>query len=130
MWCLVFFGRTAMFTGWYEKARGRSEPANIEFVSAGARNFEDPGAYEMLGRARDTGKTPEPAFTQISSLSPAARGGRVTPDYFGQEARYKSPSRSFSSPQPPNSSAQDWDPSRSYAAPQNAYHNPLGMHKV
>ncbi|KIN04716.1 hypothetical protein OIDMADRAFT_50558 [Oidiodendron maius Zn] len=129
IWCLVFFGRLSMFTGWYEKARGRREPANIEFVSAGARNFEDPGTYEMLGRARDTGKTPEPVTTQISSLSPTAKGGRVTPDYFGQEARYKSPSRSFSSPQPPNTISRDWDPSQSYAAP-GQYHNPLGMHKV
>jgi len=123
-----------MFTGWYEKARGRSEPANIEFVSAGARNFEDPGTYEMLGRDRDMGKTPEPVFTQISSPSAAVRGGRATPDYFGQEARYKSPSRSFSSPQPPNTAgstiSRDWDPSNSYAPPQNQYHNPLGMHKV
>lgn len=122
-----------MFTGWYQKVRGRSEPANIEFVSAGARNFEDPGTYEMLGRDRDVGKTPEPAFTQISPLSPTAKGGkggRVTPDYFGREARYKSPSRSFSSPQPPNTISHDWDPSQSYAMAQNGgYRDPLGMNK-
>lgn len=116
-----------MFTGWYEKARGHTEPANIEFVSTGARNFEDPGTYEMLGRQRDTGKTPEPVFSQVSPLAPTAKGGRTTPDYFGHEARYKSPSRSFSSPQPPATIAHDWDPSRSYAAPQT---NPLGMHKI
>jgi hypothetical protein len=118
-----------MFTGWYEKIRGRTEPANIEFVSTGARNFETPGTYEMLGRDRDMGKTPEPVF-QISPLSPAAKGGRVTPDYFGHEARYKSPSRSFSSPQAPNTNSKDWDPSRSYAAPQGQMRNPLGMHKI
>lgn len=134
IWCFLFFGRFSMFTGWYQKARGRSEPANIEFVSAGARNFEGPGTYEMLGRDRDTGKSPEPVFSQISTpLSTAARvGGRTTPDYFGHEARYKSPSRSFSSPQAPNIISHDWDPSRTYAAPQAQMRNqnPLGMHKI
>lgn len=121
-----------MFTGWWEKARGITEPPNIEFVSTGARTYEDPGAYEMLGRNRDTGKTPEPAFTQITPLAAAAKGGRVTPDYFGRDSRYKSPSRSFSSPQPPNTNvnSHDWDPSRSYASPQTQMRNPLSMHKV
>jgi hypothetical protein len=51
-----------MFTGWYEKARGRSKAANIEFISASAHNFEDQGTYEMLGRDRDKSKAPEPIF--------------------------------------------------------------------
>jgi hypothetical protein len=51
-----------MFSGWYEKARGRSKAANIEFISAGAHNFEGQGTYKMLGRDRDRSKADGPVF--------------------------------------------------------------------
>jgi len=117
--------------------RGRVKPNN-EFVSADVRQFKDPGTYEMLGRERDNGKTPEPLVSQpISPLSPAAaKSGRETPDYFGREARYKSPSRSFSSPKPPqgHSHSNTWDSTTSHAPPAQPLHyagmDPLSMNKI
>lgn len=115
-----------MFLGWWEMIRGKVQPNN-EFVSADVRQFKDPGTYEMLGR--DSRKTPEPLVSQaISPLSPVAKSGRETPDYFGREARYKSPSRSFSSPKPPLGS---WDSTTSHAQP--LYYegmDPLSMNKI
>jgi hypothetical protein len=139
MWVLLLLGRISMFTGWYDLIRGKVAPHNHEFVSADVRTFKDPGigTYEMLSRQRDTGKSPEPTAVlsfAVSPLTPAAKGGRETPDYFGAEARYKSPSRSFSSPQAPPGIARDWDPSSTYAAPAPAYQagiiDPLAMHKI
>lgn len=91
-----------MFTGWCEKARGWGKPANINFVNADAHGFEDSGTYEILERQCDVYKTPEPVFTKISSPLATAKGGRVTPEYFGRDTQYKSPPQSFSSPRPPN----------------------------
>lgn len=122
-----------MFTGWYELVRGKVKP-NTEFVSADVGRYKDPGSYEMLGR--DNGKTPEPLAAQITPLSPpAAKSGRETPDYFGREARYKSPSRSFSAPKPPQSPQhfnQPWDLNRSHAPSQPHYSgmDPLSMNKI
>jgi hypothetical protein len=117
VWCLCLLGRASMFTGWYDLVRQRVKP-NTEFVSADAAQYKDPSSYEMLGRERDNGdrKTPEPFAVSpypITPLSPVAKSGRETPDYFGREARYKSPSRSFSSPKPPPGQfppdSQSWD---------------------
>lgn len=117
-----------MFTGWYDMLMGKMKPNN-EFVSADVRAFKDPSSYEML--SRDNGKTPEPFAAQaITPLSPTQKSGRETPDYFGREARYKSPARSFSGPKPPQGS-QAWDPKASQARPL-AYPgmDPLSMNKI
>jgi hypothetical protein len=109
---------------------GKVKPST-EFVSADVSRFKDPGSYEMLGRERDTGKTPEPMiFAAVTPLSPAAKSGRETPDYFGREARYKSPSRSFSAPKPPQ--GQSWDSTLSHAQPLPYYSgmDPLSMNKI
>jgi hypothetical protein len=125
-----------MLTGWFELVRGKVKPNN-EFVSADAGRLKDPGSYEMLGRNND--KTPEPFSTPVAAFpqSPpaATKGGRETPDYFGREARYKSPSRSFSAPKPPSSPPpqhfEAWDSSRTHAPPQIAsYMDPLNMNKI
>lgn len=128
-----------MFSGWYELIRGRVKPKN-EFVSAdAARTFKEaPGTYEMLSRERDnpSGKDPQAfAFGTVTPMSPAtthAKSGRETPDYFGREARYKSPTRSFSSPKPPHASVQSWDSTASHAAPKPFYTgmDPLSMNKI
>lgn len=120
-----------MFTGWYELVRGKVKP-DTEFVSADVGRFKDPGSYEMLGR--DNAKTPEPVLSPvaITPLSPAApKSGRETPDYFGREARYKSPSRSFSAPKAPpvQQFGEAWDSRRSHANPQHGM-NPLSMNKI
>jgi hypothetical protein len=133
IWCLCLLGRMSMFTGWYEMVRGKVKPNN-EFVSADVSRFKDPGSYEMLGRDRDNGKTPEPLVTPaaITPMSPAVKSGRETPDYFGREARYKSPSRSFSAPKPPQGqSTASWDSNLSHASPQYyAGMDPLSMNKI
>jgi len=122
-----------MFTGWIDMIKGRVKPSN-EFVSADVRVFKDPGSYEMLGR--DTTKTPEPTFSPaVTPISPAVKGGRETPDYFGREARYQSPARSFPVPKAPQGATQGvgqaWDPSRTHAAPQYyAGMDPLSMNKI
>jgi len=142
IWLLCLLGRVSMFTGWYELLMGKVKP-NHEFVSADVGRFKDPGSYEMLGRAAD--KTPEP-FSPVGIATPQspppAKSGRETPDYFGREARYKSPSRSFSAPKPPPLSSSPpppqpqpfgnaWDTGRSRAPPQTPYYmDPLSMNKI
>ncbi|KAH8815050.1 G protein-like protein-coupled receptor : GPCR, secretin-like protein [Xylogone sp. PMI_703] len=120
---LLLFGRFTMFTGWYDLVKGTVKP-NKEFVSVDVHNFKDPGSYEMLSKDRDVGKTPEP---MMNPVEPAYKSGRTTPDYFGREARYKSPSRSFSSPKPPQGLSVAWDPATTHARP---YVDPLAMNKI
>lgn len=112
-----------MFTGWYDLVKDLVKP-NKEFVSVDAHTFKDPGSYEMLSKERDRGKTPEPIVNQVE---PVFKNGRTTPDYFGREARYKSPSRSFSAPKPPQGLNVAWDPSSTHAQP---YVDPLSMNKI
>ncbi|KAI9642245.1 hypothetical protein NHQ30_009047 [Ciborinia camelliae] len=124
-WAAIFLGRKAMITGWIDMYRGKMKPKN-EFISADVHTFKDPRAYEMLSKDRDKRdskameayETPD-AVSPVSPVSPVRKNGRETPDYFGREARYKSPSRSFSKPNPP----QSWDSTSTYAAPMD----PLGM---
>lgn len=75
----------------------------------------------------------------ISPISPAVtKSGRETPDYFGREARYKSPSRSFSSPKPPpggsmRTQTASWDSTSTHAQPAQPYYagmDPLAMNKI
>ena len=155
IWCLCLLGRLSMFTGWVDLIRHRVKPNN-EFVSADAHQYKDPSSYEMLGRDRGKGdiKTPEPFVATpnaITPLSPVAKSGRETPDYFGREARYKSPSRSFSSPKPPpgqfapnthswnsqtstpieGTGSKEWDSVTPHA--QSTYYvgmDPLAMNKI
>ncbi|KAH6675602.1 G protein-like protein-coupled receptor : GPCR, secretin-like protein [Halenospora varia] len=138
VWCFFLLGRWSMFQGWYDMARNKVKPNN-EFVSADVRTYKDPGSYEMLGRDRDNGKTPEPLTSPITPLSPAVKSGRETPDYFGREARYKSPSRSFSVPKAPQAHTpgqspippRTWDPAASHAQPTYyAGMDPLAMNKI
>ncbi|RDL34501.1 Uncharacterized protein BP5553_07629 [Venustampulla echinocandica] len=140
IWLLIFLGRLSMLTGWYDLIKSLIKPTN-EFVSVDVRQQKDPNTYEMLSRERDVTKTPEafatPDMTPVSptAKSPIPGKGRETPDYFGREARYKSPSRSFSSPKPPQGRSQQpvqsWDSASTYAPPQPPPPgmDPLGMNK-
>ncbi|ESZ99576.1 hypothetical protein SBOR_0049 [Sclerotinia borealis F-4128] len=123
-WAALFLGRKAMFTGWIEMYRGKMKPNN-EFISADVHAFKDPRAYEMLSKDRDQRdiKTVEAYETPdiVTPISPLRKSGRETPDYFGREARYKSPSSSFSKPNPP----QSWDSTSTYAPPMD----PLNINK-
>lgn len=143
-----------MFTGWYGLIRGKLVP-ETEFVSADVARFKDPGSYEMLGRGASSNDksthhsksdplspsepmTPWPQ-AETPQSPPPAKSGRETPDYFGREARYKSPSRSFSAPKTPRSPEpfQGYGretvqtPARPRAPPQVAYYmDPLSMNKT
>lgn len=136
IWCLLFLGRFSMFVGWYDLIKNKLRP-NKDFVSADAHVSDfnkDPRSYEMLASERnDKAPNAYSASTTVTPVSPpAAKSGRETPDYFGREARYKSPSRSFSSPKPP-SAGQSWDSSQTYAAPASTYYtgmDPLSMNKI
>lgn len=136
IWCMLLLGRLSMFKGWYELVMGKVKK-ETEFVSVDVNMYKDATTYEMLGRDRDSkgGKTPEPfsASTPLTPLSPAAKSGRTTPDYFGREARYQSPSRSFSTSRPPpRGEGYTWDPeatqARPYKHPQRM--DPLSMNKI
>lgn len=159
IWCLLLLGRWTMFTGWADLVRRKIKP-DTEFVSADvSRTFiKTPGAgtYEMLSRDRDNirlntdsksagTKMQDFSMSPITPLSPAAqqptpsKSGRETPDYFGKEARYKSPTRSFSSPKPPHASTVTWDSQTTHAMPshlqptQQQYYqgmDPLSMNKI
>lgn len=152
LWCLLLLGRWTMVTGWIELIRGKVKP-DTEFVSADVRTLKIPNAgnYEMLSRDRDNLPPPQNnskgqdfSVTAISPLTPIAhtasptpnKSGRETPDYFGREARYKSPTRSFSSPKPPHATMQSWDSHTSHAMPQQQQQqqfyamDPLSMNKI
>ncbi|PSS03636.1 hypothetical protein BD289DRAFT_358722 [Coniella lustricola] len=103
----------------------------------------DPRSYEMLSRDKDGMLTPvltvregpvyPPLRNYLAStdatspgggaddviMTPTAGyiGGRRTPDYFGQTARYQAPTRSFSSPRPPTREGQSSPASWEHAAP-------------
>ncbi|CAG8954068.1 hypothetical protein HYFRA_00009169 [Hymenoscyphus fraxineus] len=139
IWCLFLLGRISMFTGWLELLRPQPD---VEFVSVDVRQFKNtPDSYEMLSKDRDMSKdaeldqqpyhkaysspAPSNVVSPISPVSPAVtKSGRETPDYFGREARYKSPSRSFSSPVPPlgvaRSQTESWDSTSTHAPPMSS----------
>lgn len=125
-------GRFSMFIAWYELIRGKIRP-NKEFVSVDATRtpaVKDQRSYEMLassGKNRDNkdndlARTPD---TVLTPISPVAKSGRGTPDYFGREAKYQNPTHSFSSPRPPQE--RQW----SAASGVNGYRmDPLSMNKI
>ncbi|KUI56597.1 Frizzled/smoothened-like sans CRD protein B [Cytospora mali] len=144
IWLLVLLGRWSMVTGWVELFTHRPSQAKREFVSVDARLDDmkmttDPRSYEML--SRDSGKnvmmdgmvTPDtvregPIYPPIrsylaSTTSPPIESptpsGRRTPDYFGPQARYQAPVRSFSSPRPPTregrGSQAGWEATATYS---------------
>ncbi|KAI1653608.1 hypothetical protein F4813DRAFT_249445 [Daldinia decipiens] len=140
IWLLLLLGRWSMVTGWLDILGSYTGTrTKKEFVSVDARMDikQDPRSYEML--SRDSGKT-DTMLTPISpAMSPTSRGGRQTPDYFGQTARYQPHQRSFSSPRPPQQvqweSTQEYHdsyPLPSMPAQSNEYENmnPLGMNRI
>lgn len=147
IWCLLFLGQWTMIPAWYSLLR-RPFVGPPDFVSVDARRLSakprsyaelrstpnqtfDPATYEMLP------SPPKPTFSPIfqepktkfapsseadaHSLSPPT----ANTDYFGREAKYSTPSYSFSNPRPPTTlgggQAQGpgqrtmWDPRTTHA---------------
>lgn len=172
-----------MVVGWFELITRRPLGGKREFVSVDAlggpydlKMNSDPRSYELLSRDKDGMLTPVltvregPIYPPLrsylastdsaspggatSEISPDPAGARRTPDYFGQAAKYQTPTASFSSPRPPTrddlASQASWDqghvgaasPGRSYSPP-TSYHysqhsysqagenmNPLQMNRI
>ncbi|KAF4992594.1 hypothetical protein FGRMN_7079 [Fusarium graminum] len=123
-WLVLFLGRWAMLQGWFDLVKKPFVREKKEFVSVDARADvkNHTRSYEMLSRDSSTAVTP---------ISPVKfpESGRRTPDYFGQTARYHTPARSFSSPRPPMTSAND--PEELYPHPiYDKEMNPLGMNRT
>jgi hypothetical protein len=124
-WLLLLMGRFSMFTGWYDLMRG-SIKTEKEFVSVDARAFNKDGrSYEMLASGGKDANPRSPGV-MLTPLSPAARSGRGTPDYFGSEAKYQNPVSSFSSPKPPQGRQFG---GLSEGQPRN-YPDPLSMNRI
>lgn len=117
-WNFILFARPSMFAGWQDLFR-RALARRDEFVSAEAHGrYTDHKGFEMLTTSV---KTPDcymrsPSPTRMAAgASPSPTFGRSV--HFGQEARYKAPSMSFSGPRPPSSSQGgcEWDPASTFA---------------
>src|SRR5271169_998243 len=114
-----------MFTGWYHLFVGKICP-NREFVSVDAARTTKPRdlrSYEILS---SSGKNPLPNKNPdvlLTPVSPIAKNGRATPDYFGREAKYQNPTHSFPFPNPPQ--GRHWNPSETRTPSMN----PLSMNK-
>lgn len=116
-----------MVTGWAELIRKRFNRSG-EFVSVDARRYsKDPRTYEMLiGNTQATTtlpRSPDPLLlaspTNSSvTFSPIIKSSE---EYYGSDAKYASPSLSFSSPRPPPPpssavfAAREWDPRSTHA---------------
>lgn len=147
IWCLLFLGQWSMVPAWYSLLR-RPFVGPPDFISVDARRLStkprnyaelhstpnqtfDPSTYEMLP------SPPKPIFGPIvqepstrftpGSGADAEMSAPSTAhlDYFGSEAKYLTPSYSFSNPRPPTTSgggqAQGhgqrtmWDPRTTHA---------------
>jgi hypothetical protein len=122
-WNIVLLGRFSMFLGWIDLLKQRFKPGN-EFVSVDARRLsDDPRTYEMLSNTPQPTplKTPEAVIKgPKSTVSFSPVPGSEPRDYFGREAKYTSPTTSFSTPRPPSSNqthVREWDPRDTHASP-------------
>ena len=136
VWVLLFLGRFAMVRAWvdfFKMKVGRKHP---EFISVDAqRHSPRPGEYQMITspattyRGVDAPSMPEKTFASpmmekgFDVVSPSSTYSTdQRSEYFGKEARYASPTLSFSSPRPPSASGRlsslkgkEWDPAATHA---------------
>src|SRR5579862_6056728 len=112
IWCLIFFARWGMVTGWIELFKNKLRLGPKEFVSVDARQpSQDPCTYEMLSsgfKSPGSVLTSSPAEPAIERVAPNTGNEALYP--FGREAKYDPPARSFSSPRSPVYQAREWDP--------------------
>ncbi|KAI4233762.1 MAG: hypothetical protein L6R40_006994 [Gallowayella cf. fulva] len=128
IWTLLFLGRASMIPAWFDLIRKRFARKH-DFVSVDARRHSgNARPYEMITsppQSAYTPKAPEAVVTSppidgetIVVLSPQTR-----------EAKYVSPTMSFSTPRPPSSGrshGREWDPVNTYARPWSPNANDKG----
>ncbi|KAL8666725.1 MAG: hypothetical protein Q9202_001263 [Teloschistes flavicans] len=125
IWTLLFLGRLSMVPAWIELIRKTFRPSHQDFASVDARRFSaSPRHYEMITSppqtAYSTLKMPEAAVTSpsIDGDTIAVVSPQSQKDYFPRDAKYVSPTMSFSTPRPPSSGrhqGREWDPSSTHA---------------
>ncbi|KAL8703420.1 MAG: hypothetical protein Q9201_003391 [Fulgogasparrea decipioides] len=125
IWTLLFLGRASMIPAWIELIRKRFSRSH-DFVSVDAKRFStDPRHYEMITLPPQTAyalKSPEAAVTSpsIDGETIAVLSPQTPKDYFPRDAKYVSPTLSFSTPRPPSSGrhqGREWDPASTHAQP-------------
>lgn len=145
LWTVLFLGRFSMILGWIDLIKRKISPTR-EFVSADARaQGTSSRTYEMMDTRNDSIKSPEPLLSPVpSDMSMSTfnfAGSKVLEsDAYAtskREAKYTSPTLSFSTPRPPsashnnnhnhnNKTSPEWNPQSTFArsGPPGTYYNP------
>ncbi|KAL8872989.1 MAG: hypothetical protein Q9174_001476, partial [Haloplaca sp. 1 TL-2023] len=131
IWTLLFLGRASMVPAWIELIQKKFRRSH-DFVSVDARgNTTAPRNYEMMTSPPQTAFIPQTTYTlkspQPAIASPSIDGDTIAAlspqskkDYFSRDAKYVSPTMSFSTPRPPSSGrhqGREWDPMSTHARP-------------
>ncbi|KAI9813049.1 MAG: hypothetical protein M1827_004269 [Pycnora praestabilis] len=128
-WCALLLGRWSMVIGWIDLIKKRFTHRQ-EFVSVDARRLSaDPRTYEMLTsphpidfKSMEDPGLQSPAVHPTLSRSFSVQKDVAVDDYFGREARYASPTSSFSAPKAPSTvKGREWDPQATYAKGSRPY---------
>ncbi|KAI9784156.1 MAG: hypothetical protein M1839_002661 [Geoglossum umbratile] len=111
VWCMIFFARWGMITGWIELFKGKLRRGPEEFVSLDAGRFSrDPRTYEMLSpglKSPETVITSSSVESDIEQVHPS-RGSK--PSYpFGREVEHAPPAPSSSLPSSLTRQVRAWD---------------------
>ncbi|KAI9770321.1 MAG: hypothetical protein M1840_003480 [Geoglossum simile] len=110
IWCMIFFARWGMVTGWIELFKNKLRRRPKEFVSVDACQFSRaPCTYEMLSSGV---KSPESVVTSSPVESATERvypsQGSEAPYPLGCEVKYAPPALSFSLPCSPVYQGREW----------------------
>ncbi|KAL8964939.1 MAG: hypothetical protein Q9183_004126 [Haloplaca sp. 2 TL-2023] len=132
IWTLLFLGRVSMIPGWIELIQKKFRRSH-DFVSVDARGHATAARnYEMMTSPPQTAFTPHTPYAlqspQPAITSPSIDGDTIAvlspqsqKDYFSRDAKYVSPTMSFSTPRPPSSGrhhqCREWDPVSTHARP-------------
>ncbi|KAL9014193.1 MAG: hypothetical protein Q9173_001156 [Seirophora scorigena] len=124
IWTLLFLGRASMVLAWIGLVRKRFTRSH-DFVSVDAKCLSTgPRHYELITSPPQTGytslKTPEAAVTSpsIDGNTIAVLSPENPREYFPRDAKYVSPTMSFSTPRAPSSGrhhGREWDPASTHA---------------
>lgn len=96
-----------MVTAWFELIQRPFKSRDDHFVSVDARRISDPRNYEMLSSKQVANYKISSPTTEIESPKSFSHTKPMETAYFGQEASYRSPTLSFSSPRVPTRSISE-----------------------